>query len=106
MMHELRTGLPLPKRHRQGGHDEVLPDARLHGPPHDPPRVQIEHDGEIQPPFIRAHVGDVAGPDSVGTQGGEVAVQDIAGDAMPSHGMATGLQFRAHRGVPYVPSLS
>jgi hypothetical protein len=48
-----------------GAHERCIdPGARC--PSHDRTRTEVEDDGQIEPPFLRPDVGDVARPDLMG----------------------------------------
>src|SRR3984893_6737098 len=41
---------------------------------------EIEHDGQIEPPFLGWHLGDVGEPNLIGPLGGEFLVEPVGGD--------------------------
>ena len=53
------------KRHGQGGHDQLGLQALREGPTDDPPAEGIDDDGQIQPPLLGRHIGDVAVPNLI-----------------------------------------
>jgi hypothetical protein len=68
------------KRHHQGVAGELGADRAAHRPPDDPPRPQIKHGGQVEPPFADAELGHVRGPHLI--RGGwiEVAPDQICPD--------------------------
>ena len=97
-------------------------------PADDAPGVQVEHHGEIQPPLVGPHVGNVTGPGLVRPLRTKLTVQHITGDrpdrssptqhpvpfldrpteprlshqsghAMPPHVVPASLEFGAHTGT-------
>lgn len=75
MENDGRPGRSLPHRL----HDEVPVLSWTHRPTHDHPRIQIQHDTEIEPVFGGADVRDVGDPFGSGRRGREVPLQMIAG---------------------------
>ena len=51
-----------------------------HRPADDFAGEEIEHDGQIEPPFLGWHVGDVGEPNLIGPLGGEFLVEPVGGD--------------------------
>lgn len=93
---EARLGQSLPHRHRQRGQDEVRAHVVLHRPADDAPRVEVDDDGEVEPPLPRAHVRDVGRPCAVRRVDDEVAVEHVRfGDHV----------YRRARAVPRAPSI-
>ena len=70
----------IAKRHRQRTVDELGAHVRLHRPADDAARPEIHHDREVEPAFVRAHVGDVGRPDLIALTDIEASVELIVGD--------------------------
>ena len=51
-----------------------------YGPPDDAARMQVQDDGQVEPPFLRPDIADVSGPFLVGTIRREVAIQKVRCD--------------------------
>src|SRR3989339_2065417 len=66
--------------YRRGNQESREPFAEF--PADDHARTKIQHNGEIRPTFSRPDVGDIAGPDLVGTHSAEVALHQIRHDAL------------------------
>jgi len=47
------------------------------GPPHDPAREQIDHDGQVEPALPGPDVGDVRDPRRVWVRRGELPLQKV-----------------------------
>ena len=62
-------------------------------PPDDPAREQVHDCSEIEPALPGPHVGDVRGPDLVGSLGREVALEPIGGHRGARRGDRGGLPF-------------
>jgi len=58
----------LPRGHVHGVTHEGSFHVIGHGPADDSARGQVDHRRQIDPPFPRAHIGDVAGPSGVERQ--------------------------------------
>jgi len=71
--------LPL-DGHDQGCDGQFRPHVVTHRPADDFPGEEIEHDGQIEPPFLGWHVGDVGEPNLIGPLGGEFLVEPVRGD--------------------------
>jgi len=56
------------------------PHVATHRPADDFAGEEIEHDGQIEPPFLGWHVGDVGEPNLIGPLGGEFLVEPVGGD--------------------------
>jgi hypothetical protein len=50
-----------------------------HRPADDAPTPRVDHDGQVQKPSVRRHVGDVGDPELVRTGGSEVAIDEVRG---------------------------
>ena len=70
-------GFALSDSHVEGVHNQLSPQVVLHGPSDDPATEHVEHDGQIQKPAHRRHVGDVGHPEPVGRLGPEVAIHEV-----------------------------
>jgi hypothetical protein len=66
--------------HHQGVAGEFGVDCAAHRPPDDPPRPQIKHDGQVEPPFAGAELGHVRGPHLIRAGWIEVAPNEICPD--------------------------
>jgi len=80
-----------------GGHvecidNELLGYSAVHGPPDDHPGIQIDAHGQVQPPFLGRYVGDVGGPDLVGTSRFEVPIQQVGGNGQMMLGIRCRLE--------------
>jgi hypothetical protein len=71
--------LPL-DGHDQGCDGQFRPHVVTHRPADDFPGEEIEHDGQIEPPFLGWHVGDVCEPNLIGPLGGEFLVEPVRSD--------------------------
>src|SRR6202045_3619101 len=71
--------LPL-DGHGQGRDGQFRPHVATHRPADDFAGEEIEHDGQIEPPFFGWHVGDVGEPNLIGPLGGEFLVEPVWGD--------------------------
>ena len=74
-----RRLLPL-DGHGQGRDGQFRPHVVTHRPADDFAGEEIEHDGQIEPPFPGWHVGDVGEPNLIGPLGGEFLVEPVGGD--------------------------
>lgn len=69
---------PAPgERTVQGGADESSIDSLARCPSDDGTRTEIEDHRQVQSPFIGPDVGDVRGPDLVGSLGRELSLDEI-----------------------------
>ena len=91
VVHQTGGGHASPQRQLQRLQGQLRPQVRLHGPPDDAARVQVEHDRQIQPALPRPDEGDVGGPTLVGRVGLDVTREHVGGD---------GPAVRAVGGVP------
>ena len=66
--------------HGQGCDGQVCPHVVTHRPADDFAGEEIEHDGQIEPPFLGWHIGDVGEPNLIGLPGGEFLVEPVGGD--------------------------
>ena len=71
-----RRLLPL-DGHGQGRDGQFRPHVVTHRPADDFAGEEIEHDGQIEPPFLGWHVGDVGEPNLIGPLGGEFLVEPV-----------------------------
>ena len=74
-----RRLLPL-DGHGQGRDGQFRPHVITHRQADDFAGEEIEHDGQIEPPFLGWHVGDVGEPNLIGPLGGEFLVEPVGGD--------------------------
>ena len=95
-----RRLLPL-DGHGQGCDGQFRPHVATHRPADDFAGEEIEHDGQIEPPFLGWHVGDVGEPNLIGVNGarnfpnyGEVKFPSLAGGVI-SRPVDQGLRFSA-----------
>jgi len=58
MMNQAGRGPPPP----QGREEQPGMGPIAHGPGHNPPRVPVEEDGEVDPASPRGHPGDISHP--------------------------------------------
>jgi len=70
-------GLASPHGHEERVQHEVLGHGGLGGPADNAARVQVHHDGKIEPAFPRAHVRDVSDPGLVRALDGKAALQRV-----------------------------
>lgn len=84
VMQQLPGHAAAPDRYRQGIDDQLRGHLRFHRPADHPTRVQIQHDGHVQPTLVGPDVGEVGQPLPVRRVGLELALQQIRRDAMPS----------------------
>lgn len=70
VMEQPRQRTPMRDRHIKRIEYQLTVGPLAHRPADNPPRVQIEQDGQIQPPPTGSDKGDIAGPHPVG--GGRV----------------------------------
>ena len=101
-MQQSWLGLALPDGHLQGLRHQTCRHRGRTGPAHDFARKQIDHNGEIQPPFHGPESRDVTAPHAIGGGHRKLAVEYIGrnGPGMPTLGglrtapRAPGLQLR------------
>ena len=72
MVHQLRRRVASHESTAQRFDREVALQSVTRGPADDPPRVEVEHDREVEPALCRPDVGDVSAPFLVGRIGTEV----------------------------------
>ena len=70
-------GLASPHSDEKRVQHEVLGQRGLGGPADNAARIEIHHDGQIEPAFPRAHIRDVSDPDGVRPWDGKAALQRI-----------------------------
>ena len=74
---------PLLDRHLERGQHQRRPQMRGHGPAHDAPTPDIEHDRQIQDPRPDRDVGDSGHPQLIRLRGRELAPHQIRGRLSP-----------------------
>ena len=74
-----RRLLPL-DGHGQGCDGQFRPHVVTHRPADDFAGEEIEHDGQIEPPFGGWHAGDVGQPNLIRPAGGEVLAEPVGGN--------------------------
>lgn len=57
-------------------------DHLAHGPTDQTAAEQIHHQGHVQPPLLRADIGEVGAPDAVGRLGFEMQSNDTVKDCI------------------------
>jgi hypothetical protein len=73
--------LPLPHGHVERVEDDLGLQARRHRPADDAAAPGVEDDGEVEEARPRGHVRDVGDPELVGAARGELALDEVVGDA-------------------------
>lgn len=96
VMNPARFQSPRGARHAQSTERELGIDAVRHRPAHHTSRVEVEQDGEIQPPIGRRDVGNIASQHAVRSGHGEVATQQVGRNAFRVPGVR-GLSKAARR---------
>ena len=107
MVHQTGGGHASPQRQLQRLQGQLRLQVRLHGPPDDAARVQVEHDRQIQPALPRPDEGDVGGPPLVWMVGLEVTLEHVGGDGPAVRavgGVPDASRGQAHE--PHVPQQS
>ncbi len=97
MMQESFRGLSVPQRHRQRFMGQRLREPTAHRPGNGPARVQIQHNGQIQPALLGPDIGDVPRPDPIRRGHGKLTIERVRG-----HGMRMS---RIRRGPPLLHHL-
>lgn len=63
--------------HEECVQHEILSQRGLGGPADNAARVQVHHDGQIEPAFPCAHIGNIGDPGGVGPGDGKPSLQRI-----------------------------
>ena len=79
VMHDAATGTPVPDRHVERVEHDLGRETLGHGPAHDAPAEDVEHDRDVEEAGPRVHVRDVGDPRLVGRGGSEVARHQVGG---------------------------
>ncbi len=64
----------------RGRDGEFRPHVVTHRPADDFAGEEIEHGGQIEPPFLGGHVGEVGEPNLIRPLGGEFLVEPVGDD--------------------------
>jgi hypothetical protein len=72
-----RLGRALSESHLEGLQDQLRAQMSSHGPTDDPPAPGIDHDGQVQESSPRSDVGDIGYPQSIGSTGCEIALDEV-----------------------------
>ena len=76
-MNQCVRWLASPHGHQERVQHEVLSQRGLGGPADNTAGVQVHHDGQVEPAFPRAHVGDVGDPGCVWSLDRKASLQRI-----------------------------
>ena len=77
VMQQRLDGAAPPDGHNQRVGHQLRRHGRVHGPPNHAPRKEIEHDGDVEPPFARPHAGEVRDPFLIRGRRGELPTEHI-----------------------------
>ncbi len=77
MDHGPRFGAAAPAGHLERVDDDLRSDPVRDRPPHDPPRVRVDHGRAVEPSVFRAVLRDVAEPQPVRGVGAELPLHEV-----------------------------
>ncbi len=83
MVQQSRGRAPRVQHHLEGGEGQGRRQVRPERPPHDPPRVPIQHDRQVAPPLTRPDVGEIRDPHLIRGRDVELPPQPIHRHGQP-----------------------